>query len=164
MRCDSSLCRRLFLERKFLLLFFGCALATFPLLVPPFFIPLYATSLHTSTFLASLLLAVFNLSSAIGRIGFGFLCDIIGPVTALMIALLLSAVSMLAVWPVSNSLTPLVIFIVLNGMGNGGFFSSVPSVVAHVYGQTRVANALAMVISGWAFGYFLVGPRICASL
>ena len=54
---------------------------------------------------------------------------------------------------------PFVVFVVLNGAGNGGFFSTVPSVVGHVYGSQRVANALAMLVSGWAFGYLLVSPR-----
>ncbi|KAI0028219.1 MFS general substrate transporter [Vararia minispora EC-137] len=157
-RAAPSLELHLFFDWKFFLLFTGCALGTFPLLVPAFFIPLYATSLHTSTFLASLLLAVFNLSSAVGRVTFGLLCDAIGPVSSLVLALALSAVSMLAIWPVSNSLAPFVVFIILNGAGNGGFFSTVPSVVGHVYGAARVANALAMVVSGWALGYLLGAP------
>ncbi|KAI0319532.1 major facilitator superfamily domain-containing protein [Amylostereum chailletii] len=149
---------RLFLDWKFVLLFVGSGIGTFPLLVPPFFIPLYAASLHASALLASVLLAVFNLSSAVGRIGFGVLCDQIGPITSLGLALALTALSMLAIWPVSTSMAPLGVFIVLNGVGNGGFFSVVPSVVANVYGQARVANALAMVISGWASGYLLGAP------
>lgn len=151
--------RRLFADWKFALLFLGCAIGTFPLLVPAFFLPGYASTLGASSFLASLLLAVFNLSSAVGRIGFGLLCDRIGPLTSLACALTLSAVSMLAIWPASKSLAPFVVFVVLNGAGNGGFFSTVPSVVGHVYGSQRVTNALAMLISGWAFGYLLVGLR-----
>ena len=88
--------------------------------------------------------------------GFGALGDRVGPISALALTLLLAAVSMLAVWPVSTSLAPLVVFIVLNGIGNGGFFSTMPSVVGHMYGSSRVASALAMVVTGWAFGYLLV--------
>ncbi|KAI0067283.1 MFS general substrate transporter [Artomyces pyxidatus] len=157
-RASASLEWGLFLDPKFILLFVGSGVATFPLLVPPFFIPLYANSLGTSTFLGSALLSVFNLSSAAGRVGFGLLCDKIGPISSLSFALVLSAVSMLAIWPVSGSVAPLVVFIVLNGAGNGGFFSTMPSVVGHMYGQARVANALAMVVTGWAFGYFLGSP------
>ncbi len=39
--------------------------ATFPLLVPPFFIPLYANSVGASASLASCVLATFNLASAV---------------------------------------------------------------------------------------------------
>lgn len=70
-----------------------------------------------------------------------------------------SALSMLAIWPVSDSLAPFVAFIVINGLGNGGFFSTIPSVVGHIYGPTRVPTALAMVVSAWAAGYIMV--RFC---
>jgi hypothetical protein len=50
------------------------------------------------------------------------------------------------------------VFIVVNGMSSGGFFSLIPSVVSSVYGNTRTANALAMTVSGWGFGYFFVSP------
>ncbi|KAI0067297.1 MFS general substrate transporter [Artomyces pyxidatus] len=157
-RASAQVDWQLFRDKKFVLLFIGSALATFPLLVPPFFIPLYATSLGVSTFLSSPLLAVFNLSSAVGRVGFGVLCDKIGPISSLALSLSLSAISILAIWPPSASTAPLVVFIVLNGAGNGGFFSTVPSVVGHMYGSARVASAFAMVLTGWAFGYFLRSP------
>ncbi|KZP21098.1 MFS general substrate transporter [Athelia psychrophila] len=148
----------LFADPKFLLLFFGGGIATFPLLVPPFFIPLYASSIHLSTSTGSTLLAIFNLSSAFGRIGFGQLGDKIGPVTSMFIATITSALSMLAIWPVSDSLAPFVLFIVINGIGNGGFFSTMPSVVGHVYGPSRLPTALAMVVTGWGAGYIMGAP------
>ncbi|KAI0052251.1 MFS general substrate transporter [Auriscalpium vulgare] len=159
-RASAHIDWRLFVDKKFILLFVGSGLATFPLLVPPFFIPLYARSLGVSSLLASGLLAIFNLSSAVGRVGFGMLCDKIGPISSLSLALTLSALSMLSIWPVSASIAPLVVFIVLNGASNGGFFSTVPSVVGHMYGPTRVSGAFAMVLTGWAFGYFLVRPLL----
>ncbi|KAI0261040.1 major facilitator superfamily domain-containing protein [Gloeopeniophorella convolvens] len=148
----------LFRDPKFILLFFGSGIATFPLLVPPFFIPLYANSVGASASLASGLLAVFNLSSACGRVGFGLLGDAVGPISSLVLALTINALSMLILWPVSTSVAPLVVFIVINGFGSGGFFSLIPSVVGSVYGNTRTANALAMTVSGWAFGYFFGSP------
>jgi MFS family permease len=153
---DNFVHRFLFKDLKFLLLFVGSGIATFPLLVPPFFIPLYASSLGISTGVGSTLLAVFNLSSAFGRVGFGQLSDIVGPITSLALAMIVSALSMLAIWPVSNSLAPFVAFIVINGLGNGGFFSTMPSVVGHIYGPRRVPTALAMVVTAWAAGYFMV--------
>ena len=50
----------------------------------------------------------------------------------------------------------LVVFIILDGLGNGGFFSTVPSVVGHVYGPNRMTGVLGMVLSAWAAGYILV--------
>ncbi|KAH7923170.1 MFS general substrate transporter [Leucogyrophana mollusca] len=156
-RTTASIDWSLFKDPKFLLLFFGSGIATFPLLVPPFFIPLYASSLGLSSSLGSLLLALFNLSSAFGRVGFGALCDVLGPLSSLAIALVVSALSLLAIWPVSTALAPFIVFIVINGLGNGGFFSTMPSVVGHVYGP-RISIAFAMVVSSWAVGYIMGAP------
>ncbi|EGN96014.1 hypothetical protein SERLA73DRAFT_185513, partial [Serpula lacrymans var. lacrymans S7.3] len=146
-----------FKDPKFLLLFFGSGIATFPILVPPFFIPLYASSLGISSGISSVLLAVFNLSSAFGRVGFGALGDVVGPLSSLLLALIVSALSMLVIWPASTALAPFVVFIVISGVGNGGFFSTMPSVVGHIYGQ-RMSTALAMVVSAWAAGYVMGAP------
>ncbi|KAF9077319.1 major facilitator superfamily domain-containing protein [Rhodocollybia butyracea] len=148
----------LFSDPKFLLLAIGSAVGTFPLLVPPFFLPLYANSLGLSASLGSVLLAVFNISSALGRVSFGALCDLCGPITSLCFALILSALSLLAIWPVSSSLVPLIVFTILNGFGNGGFFSTIPSVVAHIYGPVRVTTVFSMVLTGWAAGYLMGSP------
>ncbi|KDQ59475.1 hypothetical protein JAAARDRAFT_56493 [Jaapia argillacea MUCL 33604] len=148
----------LFKDPKFILLSIGGGIATFPLLVPPFFIPLYATSIGINTNVGSALLALFNLASAFGRVGFGQLCDLVGPLSSLLIALVVSALSMLAVWPVSASLAPLVVFIIINGLANGGFFATMPTCVGHIYGPSRMTTALAMVVSAWGFGYFMGAP------
>ncbi|KAH8829865.1 major facilitator superfamily domain-containing protein [Flagelloscypha sp. PMI_526] len=147
-----------FRDPKFILLFLGGGIATFPVLVPAFFIPQYATSLGISTSTAAFILAGFNLSSFFGRVGFGALCDYIGPVSSLILALLTSAVSMLAIWPVSKSIGPFILFSIISGAGNGGFFSTVPSAVGHIYGGHRVPIALAMIVTAWSAGYFLGAP------
>ncbi|KAF8894392.1 major facilitator superfamily domain-containing protein [Infundibulicybe gibba] len=157
-RASATIEWKLFKDPKFVLLFVGSGIATFPLLVPPFFLPSYAKSLGISATLGSVLLAVFNISSALGRVGFGYLCDIVGPINSLALSLLLSAVSILAIWPVSNNLPPLIVFIVLNGLGNGGFFSTIPSVVGYIYGPPRVSTVLAMILSAWAAGYIMGAP------
>ncbi|KAJ3880451.1 major facilitator superfamily domain-containing protein [Lentinula edodes] len=148
----------LFLDPRFVMLALGSAIGTFPLLVPPFFLPLYTNSLGEAASVGSVLLAVFNVSSALGRVSFGALCDVCGPITSLSLALILSALSLLAIWPVSSSLAPLIIFAILNGFGNGGFFSTIPSVVAHMYGPIRVTTVFSMVLTGWAAGYLLGAP------
>jgi hypothetical protein len=52
------------------------------------------------------------------------LCDYIGPVSSLILALLTSAVSMLAIWPVSKSIGPFILFSIISGAGNGGMSNS----------------------------------------
>lgn len=107
------------------------------------------------------LLAGFNFSSAVGRIVCGYFCDRIGPINTLFISLILTAVSMLALWPVSTTLAPLAGFVVLNGAANGGFFSTMPTVIGNTFGSARVSVALGMVVSGWVGGYLMVGLPGC---
>jgi MFS family permease len=148
--------RSLFRDPRFIILFFAGAIGTFPLFVAPFFLPLYSNSVGLSSGVGAGLVAGFNFSSALGRFGFGFASDILGPVNVLFFALLLSAISMLAIWPVSTSLAPLVLFVVINGAANGGFFSTMPTVVGNVFGSARVSVAMGMIVTGWAGGYLMV--------
>ncbi|CZS95725.1 hypothetical protein WAI453_001561 [Rhynchosporium graminicola] len=148
----------LFKNIRFTTLFFAGAIATFPLFVPPFFLPLYSSSLGLSSSAGAGLVAGFNFSSAIGRLVCGFLSDWIGPVNSLLISLILSALSMLVIWPVSNSLGPLILFVIVNGVANGGFFSTMPTVVGSVFGSRRVGVAMGMIVTGWAGGYLMGAP------
>lgn len=104
-------------------------------------------------------MAAFNFSSAVGRLICGFGSDSVGPLNTLFVSLLLSAISMLTLWPVSDTLAPLVAFVIINGMANGGFFATMPTVVGNVFGSARVSVAMGMIVTGWAGGYLLV--RIC---
>ncbi|KAL4952166.1 major facilitator superfamily domain-containing protein [Aspergillus filifer] len=127
----------LFRDIRFTLLFLVGAIATFPLFVPPFFLPLYTSSLGMKSSVGAGVVAAFNFSSAVGRLMCGFFSDKLGPLNTLFLGLLLSAVSMLVLWPVSNSLVPLIAFTIINGVANGGFFSTIPTVVGNVFGSAR---------------------------
>lgn len=135
------------------------AIATFPLLVPPFFLPLFTASLGMSSGTGAGVVAAFNFSSALGRLLCGLCSDFVGPLNTLFISLLLSALSMLIIWPISTSLGPLIVFVIVNGMANGGFFSTMPTVVGNTFGSARVSVVMGMVVTGWAGGYLLVSLR-----
>ncbi|KAM0263155.1 hypothetical protein ACHAQJ_001310 [Trichoderma viride] len=149
---------RLFRDPEFVIIFAAGAIATFPLLVPAFFIPLYSKTIGLSSSTGAGLLAGFNLSSAAGRILCGFLCDKIGSLNALFFSLLINGITMLALWPASTTLAPLAVFVVLNGAANGGFFSIMPTVVGNVFGSQRVSVAMAMIVTGWGGGYLMGSP------
>ncbi|KAJ5821466.1 Major facilitator superfamily domain general substrate transporter [Penicillium rubens] len=149
---------RLFRDVRFVLLFAMGAIATFPLLVPPFFLPLFTASLGMSSATGAGIVAAFNFSSALGRLLCGLCSDIVGPLNTLFISLLLSALSMLIIWPISTSLGPLIVFVIVNGMANGGFFSTMPTVVGNTFGSARVSVVMGMVVTGWAGGYLLGAP------
>lgn len=146
----------LFKDSRFVLIFLAGAVATFPLLVPPFFLPLYSASIGLSTSTAAALVAAFNFSSAIGRIGSGYLSDRTGPLNTLAGSLFLNGVSLMALWPVSTTLAPLIVFTIINGIAAGGFFSLMPTVAGQVFGSARVSVALGMLVTGWAAGYLMV--------
>ncbi|OBT40008.1 hypothetical protein VE00_09406 [Pseudogymnoascus sp. WSF 3629] len=129
----------LFRSFKFTVLFLTGVVATFPLFVPPFFLPLYSTSLGLSPSAGAGLVAGFNFSSAVGRLACGFMSDRLGPLNTLLMSLMLSSLSMLVLWPVSTTLGPLIAFVIINGTGNGGFFSTIPTVVGRVFGSARGA-------------------------
>lgn len=140
------------------MVFFVGAIGTFPLCVPPFFLPLYAQSLGYNAYTGAALVAGFNFASALGRIFTGFTSDKLGAVNSLFATLMLTALSMLCLWPISSSLAPLIVFVVLNGMGNGGFFSVMPTVVAKVFGSVRVSVAMGTIVSSWTGGYLMGAP------
>ncbi|UKZ78981.1 hypothetical protein TrVFT333_006732 [Trichoderma virens FT-333] len=149
---------RLFKDPKFIFIFVAGAIATFPLLVPAFFLPFYSSSIGLSSSTGAALLSGFNFSSAVGRIAGGFLSDKFGPVNTLIISLVLSAISMLALWPASTTLIPLAIFAIINGALNGMYFATMPTAVGNIFGSARVSVALGMIVTGWGAGYLMGAP------
>jgi MFS family permease len=156
MKAEGVPYRRLFRDRKFGVFFCSAAIGLFPLFVAPFFLPMYGTSMGLSPSSSAGLVAGFNLASAVGRISFGQVSDQIGPINALIIALVWNAISLLVIWPVSTSLAPLVVFVISNGMANGGFFALMPTVVGSITESSKLASAMSMLITGWTGGYLMV--------
>ncbi|GAA5956637.1 hypothetical protein JCM8115_000631 [Rhodotorula mucilaginosa] len=149
----------LFKDVRFILLLIGTAVAIFPLFVPPFFLPLYGTSIGLSTTTSSFLLAGYNLASAAGRIGFGLGADaLLGSLNSLGLCLFLVAFSTLLIWPFATSIAPLIIFAIINGLCAGGMFSLTPGTVGSVFGSRRLPVVFSMIVSSWAPGYFVGAP------
>lgn len=147
-----------------MLLFLVGAIGTFPLFVPAFFLPSYASTIGLSTVTGAGLVASYNLSSAIGRVLFGYMCDSLGALNSLALAIALSGISMIAIWPVSKSLAPLIVFSIINGASNGGFFSVIPSVLGSIWGPQQLPVAFGMTVTGWMGGYLLVGRGSACSM
>ncbi|SPO07528.1 uncharacterized protein DNG_10222 [Cephalotrichum gorgonifer] len=74
-RAVSRVQGRLFQSLKFLLMLVMGAIATFPLFVPPFLLPLYVSSVGLSKQTGAALVACWSIASAMGRIGMGFGAD-----------------------------------------------------------------------------------------
>ncbi|PWN90577.1 MFS general substrate transporter [Acaromyces ingoldii] len=149
-----------FRQPNFLLLFFGTALNTFALFVPPFFLPTYAVAAGYSSETGAWLVAGYNFASAVGRIMFGLMADSrLGPVTTLCVAFILMATTILSIWVAAGTyLPPLVIFLLLNGAAGGALLSLQPTVVASMYGTSELAVTMAMVTIGRCVGSALGAP------
>ncbi|KAF7523234.1 hypothetical protein G7054_g11854 [Neopestalotiopsis clavispora] len=148
----------MFKSPVFVLLFLTGFIALFPLFVPPFCIVLFSQSIGLSSTVGAGLVAGFNLSSAVGRIASGFLCDILGPLNVLLMTLLLLGLTMLLVWPFSTTLGLAILFVVLSGVFVGAFFSTMPTVVGHTFGSVKMSVTMGMILTGWTGGYVMGSP------
>lgn len=158
-RCIEAFRLSLFLDARFNLLLFATALGTFPLFVPPFLLPTYAKSAGFSPNTGAWLVAGYSLASAIGRVAFGMVADTrVGPVTSLMLALLVSSTSIMAIWTVSTSLATLALAMVLNGASSGALLSLQPPVNAAIFGVHQTVLTMSMMMCSRAFGSLLGGP------
>ncbi|MCJ1280605.1 hypothetical protein MMC21_008434 [Puttea exsequens] len=148
----------LFRSMPFCCLFLAGAVGTFALFVPPFFLPLFAHSIGLSASTGAGIVACFNACTAIGRLGAGFACDKFGSTNMLLLTMVLNAVSMLAVWPVSDTVVPLVAFAAMNGIANGSFFVTMPTAIGRMIGPGQAAVGMGMAITGWTGGYLMGSP------
>jgi predicted MFS family arabinose efflux permease len=125
--------------------------------VPPYFLPLFASSIGLSSSTGAGLIAGFGAATAIGRLTGGFLCDRLGAVNALAITTLINSLSMFAIWPFSNSLAPLFVFALINGCANGSFFVTLPTAAAKIAPGSAAAS-MSLMIFFWTPGYLLGAP------
>ena len=153
----------LFKDVPFAAIFVAGVTATFTLFVPPFFLPLFARAIGLSSSAGAGLVAGFNACNTLGRFIAGPLCDRIGPLNTFVLTVSLNAITTLAIWPVSSTVPPLVLFVTLNGVANGAFFTTLPITVAGLVDPSRAAVAMSMSITGWTGGY-LMGPAIAGYL
>lgn len=72
--------------------------------------------------------------------------------------MVINALSMLAIWPVASTVEPLMVFAMINGVANGSYFTTQPTVVAGIFGPGRSAVAMSMSVTGWTAGYFMGAP------
>lgn len=148
----------IFKDAAFVCLCLAGATSTFALLVPAFFLPLFASAIGLPPATGAGLVAGYGAATTAGRIASGFACDKIGPFNTLVLTVMANALSMLAIWPVSSTLAPLVIFAAINGCGNGSFFVALPTAIATLVGPGLASSAMSMGCSFWAPGYLLGSP------
>ncbi|KAG8747744.1 hypothetical protein FRC10_011873 [Ceratobasidium sp. 414] len=139
------------------------ALAYFPVSL---YMSVYTASLGLPPLNGTLVLAVFNLASVIGQIGFGHVCDI-APYAYVMIASGAgAALSAYLLWGFAHNLGIIFAFVVIFGSLSGGFSSVWPAACSEIAGPEQTGSVPNI------FGFFgmvkgvaaIVGPLIAAAL
>ena len=105
-----------------------------------------------SSALAGGVASVTLLSSAVGGIAFGYAADRFGRTKALGIAILVYSV-FTAATATSRSLTELIVWRLLVGLGLGGEWVAGAALVAEEWPAEHRGKAIGIVQSGWAVGY-----------
>ncbi|KAH7353395.1 major facilitator superfamily domain-containing protein [Plectosphaerella cucumerina] len=142
---------------SFLTLTIAGGIGVFALFVPPFFLPLFASSIGLTSAQGAGLVAGFGASTAVGRLFGGWFCDRIGAFNALSVSALVNSLSMIVIWPVSSSLPLLAIFAIVNGCANGSFFVGLPTAVG-ILAPGSAAASISLMTSFWTPGYLLGAP------
>ncbi|KAH6893491.1 hypothetical protein B0T10DRAFT_527853 [Thelonectria olida] len=112
---------------------------------------------HTLSFIEWRLFESFTfvlvlLASALGTFLLFVPPYFLGSSNTWFIALMLTAFSILAVWPFSTTLGPMIVFVVINGCSNEG-----------TCGSARVAIAVSMILTGWAGGFYAGSLALAAA-
>ncbi|KAJ5727369.1 monocarboxylate permease [Penicillium malachiteum] len=150
---DISLFRNL----TFILLFIAGSTGIFALYIPSFFIPTVATSIGVSSMLPAAVMACYNGCMALG-LGSGTACDRLGSTNMLLLTMALNAITMLAIWTLASSLAVLTIFAALNGIANGAFFVTMPTVIARLLCPRAAPMGIGIATTDWAVGDLLGSP------
>ncbi|KAK1995548.1 major facilitator superfamily transporter [Colletotrichum falcatum] len=148
-----------FKQPRFLLLVGGTILACFPLFIPPYFIPVFSRSMGYSREVGIATLAAWNLASTLGRVAAGWAADaLLGPVESLAACMLLMGLSSLVVWPLSSSIGAFAVYLVVNGVGCGAFFSLTPVAVGAAFGPENTLGIIPVIWTTWFCGFFFGTP------
>ncbi|KAJ3082267.1 hypothetical protein HDU99_003191, partial [Rhizoclosmatium hyalinum] len=152
-------------NRRFLLLLGTVFFAMFPNFIPSYFLPSFARDVaNLSASEGALLVALYNGSSAFGRILVGFLADfLVGRINSFILCTFLSAMSMLVLWPFATTFPLLIFFAMFNGMVSGGYFVLIPVIVGQLFGVAQMASLVGMSMNLSFIGY-LAGPPIAGAL
>ncbi|OBZ78981.1 Monocarboxylate transporter 12 [Grifola frondosa] len=134
----------------FLLQSFGAFLQAAGNMVPVYFLTTYSVSvLSYSSTTGSLFLAINTAVNSVARIAMGILADRVGRQNTMIFSVLLSGVSVFALW-YDASRSQFLAFIVLYGILAGGYNALLPTTITEVYGVQNYAS-----VNG--FIYFIRG-------
>ncbi|TFK90066.1 monocarboxylate transporter [Polyporus arcularius HHB13444] len=142
----------------FILQSFGAFLQAAGNTVPVYFLTTYSVSvLSYSSTTGSLFLAVNTAVNSVARIAMGVLADRVGRQNTMVLSVILSAVSVLALWYDSDR-GRFIAFIVLYGVLAGGYNALLPTTIAEVYGVQNYSSVNSFIYFIRGFGALFGAP------
>ncbi|PQE26869.1 MFS monocarboxylate transporter protein [Rutstroemia sp. NJR-2017a BVV2] len=126
---------------------------------PSIYLPSYASSLHYSPMIGTLLIALLNSFSVVGAISLGHLSDIWHISTVVMLSTTLTTIPVFLLWGLSTSLPSLIAFTIMYGIFAGGWSAIWAGMIREV--QRRDKNAGFGVLMGLFSAGRGVGSVVC---
>ncbi|KAF9156927.1 hypothetical protein DFQ26_009168 [Actinomortierella ambigua] len=111
-------------------------------LLPMYFMQTYSVYIGLTPQQGATIIAFFNASTCIGRLGVGYIGDRFSKDRALTISVYMLGISVLAIWTFAHSYAVLVCFAVVYGIAFAGMITLTPTKIADIYGPHRTASVL----------------------
>ncbi|KAL1917461.1 uncharacterized protein VTP21DRAFT_3854 [Calcarisporiella thermophila] len=149
---------------RHLTILLGCGFfISFGYMAPFFYLNSFALHIGVEPTLAATLTGIMSGTNSCFRILLGFVSDYFGRLNTLLWCTLFAGLVTMIIWPLSNSLGVLIIFVILYGGLGGAYVSLYPVVISDLVPPEDLNNALALVYSISIFGY-LCGPPLAGIL
>lgn len=135
--------------------FLASGIGLFPLYVTASLLSYIASSIGLSGSTAVGFAAYFNACMALGYVASDIASDKAGSTSMLLAAIVLNIITTFAIWPISSTLTLLLLFGALNGFANGAFYITMPTAIDRFLGPGQAAVGIGMYVTGWTLGVLL---------
>ncbi|KAJ2491418.1 hypothetical protein IWW37_002302 [Coemansia sp. RSA 2050] len=133
-------------------------------IVPYTFLPEFWVDNGISSQTASVLIAVANVASSVGRVATGFAADYIGVLNSLVLCLAIASVSCFVLWPFATGIGVGVVMGLCYGFTAGGYWSLAPLAAGKLFGVDKLASNAGIFYTVSAVGAWLGGPAAGAIL
>ncbi|KAJ2317889.1 hypothetical protein H4S01_000046 [Coemansia sp. RSA 2610] len=157
-RSFNSFDWRAFYNRRFAVHTAMVFFVTAAYIVPYTYLPEFWVKHGISSQNASVLIAVANVASSVGRVATGFAADYIGVLNSLVLSLVVAAISCLVIWPFATNIGVGVVMALFYGFTAGGYWSLAPLAAAKLFGVEKLTSNSGTFYTVSAIGAWLGNP------